>query len=613
MLPEEDRQALKKNGYISTNKGIKRIDSPLQTHNRKSFSTEAQHHRHRERDQIENFRATQPKATPIASNTRRYGSADAEERWRAGSSLKPKPKPTSTPIASNTRRYGSADAEERWRAGSSLKPKHTPLSNPIASNTRRYGSADAEERWHTGSSPKPKPIPGSAADLPEARKAFQQTNNAYQHLKSHGGRPMAAEVRDLQRETSVAKARVDASEADKKRQDFPTQVRGLKSQNRGITEEIRSDLAQRAYSAKEKYMGTQGLDSSGQPIKLTPRPPAPQQSKPEQKKHWWDKAGDFVKEKTSNAWDKTKSVGNYVKDHAEGIGHTALDVGGMIPVAGAAFDGAHAAWYLAKGDKVNAALSAASAIPFAGDALAAGKLAFKAGKGAEKLVEAGTTVSRATNVAGVAENGITKAKDVSKLAQVVKDTRVPKTHITYTLRNSDGVVRYTGLASGKGTPQEVLEKRLALDKRSKKHHIIKEHGEELKGGEARLEGVHGSRAAAEGGEDVLYSRYQIRGKDVPKVVGDKEVIKHELKVTQKGGREVTMGGGANDSKGSEILLNRQNPVSENSSKIRNPFTFGAKSSDKVSKDSGFEKIKAYAEDLREESVFGRVEYSRKLE
>ena len=97
---------------------------------------------------------------------------------------------------------------------------------------------------------------------------------------------------------------------------------------------------------------------------------------------------------------------------------------------------------------------------------------------------------------------------------------------------------------------------------------------------------------------------------MPKVVGDKEVIKHELTVTQKGGREVTMGGGA---KGSKILLNRQNPVSENSSKIRNPFTFGAKSSDKVTKDSGFEKIKAYAEDLREESVFGRVEYSRKLD
>jgi len=38
--------------------------------------------------------------------------------------------------------------------------------------------------------------------------------------------------------------------------------------------------------------------------------------------------------------------------------------------------------------------------------LAAGKLAYKAGKGAEKLVEAGTTVSRATNVADESVKGV---------------------------------------------------------------------------------------------------------------------------------------------------------------------------------------------------------------
>jgi hypothetical protein len=85
MLPEEDRQALKRNGYKISAKGvISPIAHPLQTHNRKSNSSAAQLGRQGERDSLNNSRATEPKATPIASNTRRYGSADAEERRRAG-------------------------------------------------------------------------------------------------------------------------------------------------------------------------------------------------------------------------------------------------------------------------------------------------------------------------------------------------------------------------------------------------------------------------------------------------------------------------------------------------------------------------------------------------
>ena len=81
------------------------------------------------------------------------------------------------------------------------------------------------------------------------------------------------------------------------------------------------------------------------------------------------------------------------------VGHTVLDGAGFIPVVGGIADLANASWYAAKGDKVNAALSAASAIPFAGDAFAAGKLGLKAAKGAEKLAEAGTVAGRvAANV-----------------------------------------------------------------------------------------------------------------------------------------------------------------------------------------------------------------------
>ncbi|WP_285593543.1 DUF6531 domain-containing protein [Actinomycetospora sp. NBRC 106378] len=48
------------------------------------------------------------------------------------------------------------------------------------------------------------------------------------------------------------------------------------------------------------------------------------------------------------------------------LGHAALDVAGLVPVVGEVADGANAAWYTAEGDYLNAGLSAAAMIPFAG-------------------------------------------------------------------------------------------------------------------------------------------------------------------------------------------------------------------------------------------------------
>lgn len=59
------------------------------------------------------------------------------------------------------------------------------------------------------------------------------------------------------------------------------------------------------------------------------------------------------------------------------IGHAALDVAGFIPVVGALADLANAGWYAAEGDYTNAALSAASAVPGVGDAVAAAKVGVK--------------------------------------------------------------------------------------------------------------------------------------------------------------------------------------------------------------------------------------------
>ncbi|RNM16485.1 hypothetical protein [Nocardioides pocheonensis] len=66
-------------------------------------------------------------------------------------------------------------------------------------------------------------------------------------------------------------------------------------------------------------------------------------------------------------------------------GHTILDILGLIPVIGDPADAVSAAWYSAEGDWVDAGLSAASLIPFAGDALGAGKLIGRAGRLAELL------------------------------------------------------------------------------------------------------------------------------------------------------------------------------------------------------------------------------------
>ena len=59
---------------------------------------------------------------------------------------------------------------------------------------------------------------------------------------------------------------------------------------------------------------------------------------------------------------------------------TGLDVAGLVPGFGEIADGTNALIYLARGDKTNAALSAAAIIPFAGWAATGGKLAKKSVK-----------------------------------------------------------------------------------------------------------------------------------------------------------------------------------------------------------------------------------------
>ncbi|WMX44034.1 SpvB/TcaC N-terminal domain-containing protein [Streptomyces roseicoloratus] len=83
------------------------------------------------------------------------------------------------------------------------------------------------------------------------------------------------------------------------------------------------------------------------------------------------------------------------------IGHTTLDVVGMVPVVGEAADLTNAGWYAAEGDYVNAGLSAAAAIPGAGYAANAAKYgnraldATQAAKNATNATDAAKTVKAA--------------------------------------------------------------------------------------------------------------------------------------------------------------------------------------------------------------------------
>ncbi|MFJ3216604.1 RHS repeat-associated core domain-containing protein [Kitasatospora sp. NPDC086801] len=118
---------------------------------------------------------------------------------------------------------------------------------------------------------------------------------------------------------------------------------------------------------------------------------------------WW---GSSIVKKVSNTVSKAVDV---VKDNYQtisNIGHTVLDVAGMIPVIGDACDIVNGVWYAAEGDWKNAAMSLAAAVPIIGGAVAAARIASKA----EKAVEAATGVAKAV------ERGSGAAKGASKYA-----------------------------------------------------------------------------------------------------------------------------------------------------------------------------------------------------
>jgi uncharacterized protein len=134
--------------------------------------------------------------------------------------------------------------------------------------------------------------------------------------------------------------------------------------------------------------------------------------------------GHAVSDGAKDVGDAAKSFGGAVKDVAgdvgkavssmspSQIGHTVLDGVGMVPVVGSVADLANAGWYAAEGDLGNAALSAAGAIPIAGDAALGAKWVKNGVHAAEGIADAAKAGKDARAIAHVGEDAVAATKDV---------------------------------------------------------------------------------------------------------------------------------------------------------------------------------------------------------
>jgi hypothetical protein len=136
--------------------------------------------------------------------------------------------------------------------------------------------------------------------------------------------------------------------------------------------------------------------------------------------------------------DSAKGFSSAMKDAAKAvsqmspseIGHTALNVAGMIPVIGAPADAINAGWYAAQGDWTNAALSAATAIPGMGDLVGGARLATTG----LKIAEDGARI--AEDGARVAQDGVKAERAIQEGSEVA--TTAKNAENAGRLRNADG-------------------------------------------------------------------------------------------------------------------------------------------------------------------------------
>ena len=110
------------------------------------------------------------------------------------------------------------------------------------------------------------------------------------------------------------------------------------------------------------------------------------------------------------------------KSFANKAGHLALDVLGFVDVwgIGTGADLINASWYASEGDKTNAALSTAAAIPLAGWAAGATKLGLKGTKAMKvsKAIDKGAANYRNTKLVKSKAGKLLELKNPQKLGKI---------------------------------------------------------------------------------------------------------------------------------------------------------------------------------------------------
>lgn len=101
---------------------------------------------------------------------------------------------------------------------------------------------------------------------------------------------------------------------------------------------------------------------------------------------------------------------------------TGLDLAGMIPGVGEIADGANAAIYLSRGDKLNAGLSAAACIPIIGSFGTGGKLVNKGIKVAGAIADGVKIADNVSDTARVVNNASEITKNIAKYKKVVNES-----------------------------------------------------------------------------------------------------------------------------------------------------------------------------------------------
>jgi hypothetical protein len=166
------------------------------------------------------------------------------------------------------------------------------------------------------------------------------------------------------------------------------------------------------------------------------------------------------------------------------LGHTALDVASFVPGLGTVTGLANAGWYAAEGDWKNAAFSAATAIPVAGDFVdvaKVGKDVVTVGKDVETAVKLSEDAATA---AKVAEDGTKVAKDGKELAKVGGEGAKPgvQAYPDGSFRTPDG--KFASI-SGERSPGTASASRFA--------DFLSSHGVDVVGQELEVNGPLGVR------------------------------------------------------------------------------------------------------------------------